>query len=212
SPERQAVLAARMRKADEARASGFWIVAPGEHLRLIARQFFPGDRPRQQRLREAIVAANPGAFVHGDRDRLMAGTRLAIPGVALEGDARREPNPSPESKPAAKSAPSASSPAATAPVTVPAPEFAPGPPARSPPAHAPAYVDQLIEGAAGETAESTLAVEEAAMQPGQRYTSVEYRVEGRAPPGGGHGLEQGLEAHMRRETLNYGDFHLEAAI
>src|SRR6185437_7357747 len=123
-----------------------------------------------------------------------------------------EPNPSPESKPAAKSAPSASSPAATAPVTVPAPEFAPGPPARSPPAHAPAYVDQLIEGAAGETAESTLAVEEAAMQPGQRYTSVEYRVEGRAPPGGGHGLEQGLEAHMRRETLNYGDFHLEAAI
>src|SRR5690242_21904042 len=58
SPERQAVLEARLRKAADARASGEWIVAPGEHLRLIARQFFPGDRRRQKRLREAIVAAN----------------------------------------------------------------------------------------------------------------------------------------------------------
>ena len=206
SPERQAVLEARLRKAADARASGEWIVAPGEHLRLIARQFFPGDRRRQKRLREAIVAANPHAFVHGDPDRLIPGTRLAIPARALGGatepSAKAAP-PEPRGEPKRAEVPPSG--------TVTVPEFGTTPPpplARPPP---PAYVDQLIEGAGAE-AQGAMAMEDAPLLPGQRYASAEYRVEARSPPGGGHGIEQGIQVQMRRETLDYGDFHLDAAL
>lgn len=206
SPQRQAVLEARLRKAAEARASGEWLVEPGEHLRLIARQFFPGDRPRQKRLREAIVEANPRAFPDGDPDRLLPGTRLAIPREAL-GEV-----PAPAAKPSSAAPHAREEARASSPATaVRAPEFAPGPPAPAPAPRPPAYVDQLIEGAGAE-AQAAMAVEDAALLPGQRYASAEYRVEARSPPGGGHTIEHGVEVQMRRETLDYGEFHFEAAL
>src|SRR5512135_3008831 len=79
SPQRQAILAARDRKAAEARARGYWMVERGEHLRLIAQQFFHGERKRQARLRAWLVEHNPSAFVHGDPDRLIPGSRLELP-------------------------------------------------------------------------------------------------------------------------------------
>ena len=204
SAERRAVVAERARKAAEARATGRWRVAPGEHVRLIARQLFPGDRARERRLADAIVAANPRAFVEGDPDRLIAGARLEIPAGAL--------GVQPAAPAEAPSAPApAAVPAVPSPVTaVPAPEFAPGPPPAPPPPQPPAYVDQLIEGAGAELPAASIA--DAAMEPGQRYLSAEYRMEARNPAAGGHGLEQGVEAHIRRETLDYGDFYLEGAV
>lgn len=219
SPERQAILAARDRKAAEAREEGYWIVAPGEHLRLIAQQFFHGDRTRQARLREYLVEHNRDAFVDGDPDRLVPGARLALPpdvvqaprsagpaeksaGIAREkGAAPIAPPPAPPDRRAAKAAPT----------TVPAPEFAPGPPPAPKPPPAPAYVDQLIEGMAPESPEGT-SREEAEVLPGRRYVSAEYRAEAREPPTGGRGLEQGVQVQLRRETLNYGDFFLEGAL
>jgi len=205
-PERRKVLEERARKVVEARATGRWIVAPGEHVRLIARQFFPADLARERRLAHAIAAANPRAFVGGDPDRLIAGARLEIPAAALGAAPPAAANAPPA--PVAAPAPVAEAPS---PVTVvPAPEFAPGPPRAPPRPEPPAYVDQLIEGIGPELPATS--AENAALEPGQRYVSAEYRVEARDPAAGGHGLEQGVEAHLRRETLDYGDFYLEGAV
>jgi hypothetical protein len=208
SPERRAILAARDRKAAEAREQGYWIVARGEHLRLIAQQFFHGERERQARLRDYLLEHNPHALVHGDPARLVPGARLELPSYVLAKPAAAEPAmPSPPSQPGAVTAPALVQPV----TTIPAPEFAPGPPAAPKPPPPPAYVDQLIEGVAPESA-SAVQAEEAAMRPGQRYLSAEYRAELREPPGGGRGLEQGVEVHMRRETLDWGDFYVEGAL
>ncbi|HXZ49028.1 MAG TPA: hypothetical protein VEG27_08405 [Usitatibacter sp.] len=210
SPSRQAVLEARARMLHEARESGYWIVAPGEHLRLIARQFHPHDRHAEGRLSKRLFELNPHAFVHGEADRLIPGARLEIPPEERAHGAIPAPGPKQAAAPAKPAPPStAAAPPAT---TVPAPEFASGAPVKRPAPAAPApYVDQLIEGAAPES-EAAIPAEEAALAPGQRYLSAEYRAEEREPPGGGHTLEQGVAVSMRRETLNYGDFYLDAAI
>ena len=190
---------------EQARKTGVWIVAPGEHLRLIAQQFFHGDRPRQARLRKYIVEHNPRAFVGGDPDRLIPGARLVLPPDIA---------PAPAAAPSAPAATPQAPAAAEVPppvATVSAPEFARGPPPPRPPPQPAPYVDQLIGGAAAESEEAA-SVDEAALSPGQRYLSAEYRAEAHYPPGGGHGLEQGVEIHLRRETLDYGDFYLEGAL
>jgi hypothetical protein len=207
SSDREALAAARDRKAAEARDSGSWIVAPGEHLRLIAQQFFHGDAKNQARLREDLVALNPHAFVHGDPGRLVTGARLALPTYVRAKHAQAGLAP-----PASAAKPPPATAARPAPVaTTSAPEFSPGPPPPRASAPPPAYVDQLIEGGAVQS-EAAIAADEAAMQPGQRYLSAEYRAQFREPPGGGHGFEQGVEVHMRRETLDWGDFYLEGAL
>lgn len=212
SPERQQVLAARDRKAAEARREGYWIVAPGEHLRLIAQQFFHGDRPRQARLRMYLLEHNREAFVRGDPDRLIPGARLALPPDIVGTKAPKATAPEePASMHPPAPAPSARRAMEQPPTMVPAPEFAPGPTPRPKPPPAPAYVDQLIDGSAAESPESSRP-SEGPVLPGRRYVSAEYRAEGRAPPSGGHGLEQGVEVRLRRETLDYGDFYLEGAL
>lgn len=213
SPERQAILAARDRKAAEARVRGYWIVQKGEHLRLIAQQFFHGDRTRQARLRAWLLQHNPRAFVHGDPDRLIPGARLKLPP-----DVTQTPENAPKIVAHGATGPQSSAPSPIPAAPPPAararvPEFSQEPPhaAKAAPKPAPApYVDRLISGASEEP-ESTLPIDAAAMLPGQRYVSAEYRAELRAPPGGGRGLEQGLALHGRRETLDYGDFIFDAA-
>ena len=229
SPQRQHALEERARKVAEARAHGYWIVGPGEHLRLIARQFCPDDKLCERYLSERIFARNKdAAFMGGDPDRLRPGARLDLSGDVLEPRMRvadskataAAPSPpapaappsTPSAVPPAPAAPSPASPAPPGPATtVPAPEFAVGPPTQRAAPPPPSYVDQLIEGAPAES-EAAVPVGEAALEPGQRSFSAEYRMEGRYPPGGGHGLEQGVNLSMRRETLNYGDFYIDAAV
>src|SRR6185437_8391696 len=133
-------------------------------------------------------------------DRLRPGARLDLPRAVLEpgtaaasggatAAAAERPRPAPPATPPRASA-------AAPPLPAPAPQ---------------AYVDQLIEGGAG-ASEAAIPVDEAALAPGQRSFSAEYRVEGRYPPAGGHGLEQGVNLSMRRETLNYGDFYIDDAV
>ena len=75
SPQHSTAAEERARKVDEARAHGYWIVAPGEHLRLIARQFCPDDKLCERHLSERIYARNKDAFAGGDPDRLRPGAR-----------------------------------------------------------------------------------------------------------------------------------------
>ncbi len=245
SPRQQRLLEEHARKVAEARAHGYWIVAPGEHLRLIARQFCPGDKLCERHLSERIFAHNKDAFAGGDADRIRPGARLDMSGAVLEpaaGAQAKAPATAPSTPAKAAPAPSAPAPSAPAP-SAPAPsatapsaatpsaappptpsasapaspaavttsEFAVGPPApRAAPAPQ-AYVDQLIEGGSAES-EAAAPVDEAALEPGQRSFSAEYRMEATYPPGGGHGLEQGVNLSMRRETLNYGDLYIDAGV
>jgi hypothetical protein len=216
SPQHSTAAEERARKVDEARAHGYWIVAPGEHLRLIARQFCPGDKVCERQLGERIFAHNQDAFVGANPDRIRPGAKLDMsPQVLAPGtNVAQVPTAAATAASASSATPSTpvtpAKPAAPA-TTVPAPEFAVGPPVQRAPAAAQAYVDQLIEGGTAQS-EAAEPVDEAALAPGQRSFSAEYRMEGRYPPGGGHGLEQGVNLSMRRETLNYGDFYIDAAV
>ena len=150
----------------------------------------------------AVARATPASPIPSPATATPAASSPAASSPAASSPAASSPA---ASSPAASS-PTASSPAAAAT----APEFAVGPPVqRAAPAPAP-YVDQLIEGAV--ESEAAVPLDEAALAPGQRSFSAEYRMEGRYPPGGGHGLEQGVNLAMRRETLNYGDFYIDAAV
>lgn len=62
-------------------STGSWRVRSGESLSRIAASLAPGDRRAQARLIDAIVAANPAVFPHGDPNRLPAGALLQIPGT-----------------------------------------------------------------------------------------------------------------------------------
>ena len=78
------MLAERARKVIVAREQGYWIVSPGEHLRLIARQFCPGDKACERHIVAGILAHNKDAFADGNPDRLRPGTRLEMPPSVLE--------------------------------------------------------------------------------------------------------------------------------
>ncbi len=207
SPSPKSHARERAHKAQVARTRGYWIVERGEHLRLIARQFVPGDRAKERRLSRLLFKGNPRAFVAGDPDRLIVGARLALPPELIE---HAQPGPaSPVAVPAQGARPNAAQ--ASPPGANPTPEFDAGPSARAAPKapEAKPYEDQLIEGAGPELESAGMIGEQGAL-PGRRYLSAEYRVEGHYPPTGGRGLEQGVNLHLRRETLNYGDFYLDA--
>ncbi len=209
-PSREAIARERARKVVAARESGYWIVSPGEHLRLIAQQFFHGDRPRQRQLAAELFARNPGAFRYGDRDRLIVGARLVLPprlvarAAAVAKRAAGEPAAPARGRDAPGPAPAPSLPESLR-------AFDAGPARPPAPAPKPAYVDQLIDPAAA-AAEEARQIEEEAQPPGRRSVALEYRVEGRYPPGTRHSLEQGMNLQVRRETLNYGDFLLDAGV
>lgn len=60
----------------------YWDVRPGEILADITRALLPGEPEHRQRLMQDIVRLNPGAFINGNPDRLLADTRLWLPGTA----------------------------------------------------------------------------------------------------------------------------------
>jgi hypothetical protein len=209
SPARQSLAQARAHKALEARARGYWIVERGEHFRLIARQFYPGDRARERQLSEELFARNPRAFAGGDKDRLRVGARLILPPELVRRDEGATSAPAAQGVP--KTQPGAANAAGSAANAT--PEFDANPPAHVKPKspEAAPYVDQLIGGAGAEP-ESIESIGEEQSVPGRRFISAEYRAEAIDPPGGGRGLEQGVQIHLRRETLNYGDLYLDAGV
>ncbi len=91
SPRQQRLLEELAHKAAEARAHGYWVVGAGEHLRLIARQFCPGDKLCERHLSERILAHNKNAFFDGDPDRMRPGARLDMSGEVLEPAAVAQP-------------------------------------------------------------------------------------------------------------------------
>ena len=100
--------------------AGRYRTVPGDTLSGIARRYAPQGAAQWHRMTQALYAANPHAFLHGDINRLMTGVVLKIPqGEELA----RLGRPHPESPAMHRTAP--------APVTVTAPS--PTPPQRRKP-------------------------------------------------------------------------------
>lgn len=65
-------------------AQHYWDVRPGDTLGDIAVALLPASTQHRQRLMNDIRRLNPGAFIDGDPDRLLANTRLWLPGAVTK--------------------------------------------------------------------------------------------------------------------------------
>lgn len=61
----------------------YWDVRPGDTLGQIAQALLPASAQHRQRLMHDILRLNPGAFIGGDPDRLLANTRLWLPNTDI---------------------------------------------------------------------------------------------------------------------------------
>lgn len=217
-----AALAQRIARAKE---TGIWVVQEGDHLYRIARHFFPSDRVLIERMREQLVMRNSHAFLAGKPALLIVGAKLKLPLELIAGGANTSAPPA-ASVPERPASGSLALPAAPAPVPVTSNNDAPpkraetsqtvitrldpnAPIARPAPARPrPAYVDQLIEGVAQD--EETGG--DAAVKPehaGRRTLSIGHtqavrdRTEGTS-------RDQALELRLSFETMDHGDFRLDA--
>ena len=66
------------RRVAEARERGYWVVAEGDHLFRISR-LLASDESEVPRLAQELHASNSGAFMLGDRGKLVVGARLRLP-------------------------------------------------------------------------------------------------------------------------------------
>ena len=194
----------------QARTSGYWVVEEGERLHRICRYFYPGDRVKMERLCEYLFQRNKAVFLNGEQNMMIVGSRLYLPrelvfdaGVAQRPAGTAIPAPPPQQAQTQVPSP----PDSVAPAVSPATPAQP----RQPPIEAePAYIDKLIEGMRDDDSQS--AQEALDQTPGQRFLALDYRLESRHPPSGGQGVEQALDLRYKWETLNYGDFFLDAGM
>lgn len=184
------------RKMTEARIAGFWVVEEGEYLYRIARLFARDDAEARVLERELAIA-NANAMVDADPQRLIVGSRLALPRSLVA----NPPLVLRLSTGIAQVTPT------TAPIpTPPAAPVTPGAPAVEQ-----AYVDKLIGGAAAEAREDR---EDAAPRregdesPGVRSWGAELRTEMRDVSSVGRASTEGVIARYAQETERYGDFAL----
>ena len=175
------------RKIREARASGSWLVEEGENLYAIARRFAASEAEAAA-LAQELHAMNREA-VNGTLEApLRVGSRLRLPArLATAPEATLAPSTLPD-----KAAPHRADRAQPA---------APG---------APAYVDQLIGGAAAEEEERAEDAQPRDTTPGLRALALEYRLDRRVHSDTGLALSQGLAFRYAQETERHGDFTLEA--
>jgi Tfp pilus assembly protein FimV len=73
---------------------GQYRVQPGDTLSGLARRFAQGKTVSQTE--NALYAANPTAFAHGDRNKLFAGVLMKVPAAAVEAPAATKPAAAPE--------------------------------------------------------------------------------------------------------------------
>lgn len=176
---------------------GYWVVRPGDRLRAIARRFHPNDRERTTALRNALLERNPGAFLRGDANALVAGAKLHLPPEMLA----KAPAPPPAVAPATATAPSA----AVTREREPPPIVAKPAPAPS----APAYVDQLIDPSALGPDTAGGAYEDEVQPFGRRSLAIDLRTEWHDNDSR-RIWERGIGFAYRRETAQWGDLGIEA--
>lgn len=203
-----------------ARTSGIWVVEKGDSLLRVCR-YLATDSDSRRKLSEVIKQDNPGAFLNGDRARLVLGAKLRLRSNLLSA-----PSPAtgaaigPASTPFAPVAAAGNSGAGPqAPVTASTTPRngkgnANGSAASRPTASAPetpGYRDQLIGGLEIEPEEAATRIPRD-LSPGLRSWAVDYRVDYRNSAASARSTAQGVAMLHRRETEQYGDFSLDAQL
>ncbi len=211
----------RVAKAEQARLSGVWLITRGDGLSRICKGFFPQEPIRARQCVRDFVAENPQAFRHGQPDLLRSGKKLTLPASLWR---PATPAPAAAESTAAITAPLPTAAAAatttTAQVAVgtqqAAPSAAPAP-ARvavpTPVAPATSYLDKLIDGtdAQRDGTDSGQTIASDAL-PGQRFIGIEFFADAKDESARGKGNEQAINVRYRRETENWGEWVLDAAV
>ncbi len=71
-----------------------WLIKPGDSLYKIARNLYPKDVKKRERLRKELVSQNPQVFKHGN-SQISVGDKLVLPEFAIT---LEDANPEPEKK------------------------------------------------------------------------------------------------------------------
>ncbi|APV48426.1 hypothetical protein BWI17_01225 [Betaproteobacteria bacterium GR16-43] len=217
-------------RTEQARQRGFWVIAKGEHLLRIARNFTASE-PEAGALARELKALNESAFIGGDATRLIVGARLTLPPryrdgaptvtqVALPAPATPKALATTPATPVASGPPKASAqPPASAPLStiysassvppIAANTLPPAEPLKAAtPAIAP-YVDRVLSGPSDER-EVGLDEKPRDTSPGLRQWAAEYRSDYRRLTDYGTTRADGVAARYFMETERSGDFTLLA--
>ena len=197
-----------------ARATGFWVIREGDHLYRISRHFAP-EGAEVSRLAKELQEINGHAMMFGDPSRLVVGARLRLPERLVTGRTVASPPATapPSIAGGAREPKQALPPTSSIDRKPPGPDAAPTALPASLQADskpAPAYVDQLIDGALVETEDRRSEERARDTSPGLRSWAFEYRLDGRDTNTLGSSVSQGTRLQHRRETERYGDFAIDA--
>jgi hypothetical protein len=187
-------------RARGARERGYWLIQEGDHLNRIARIFHPDDARARARLRKHLYRSNPAAFADGRGFVLVVGEKLFLPEElrlppAQAGIDRAESIPPDRTM---RIAPSATPPSSAPPPAV----------VRLPLAEPPPYIDLEMTDVPDEPGD----VRKGSDTPGLRVLAVDAKAELRDSDRAGRGREGGIDVLYRHETLNFGEFVLDAGV
>lgn len=72
-------------------SQNYWDTRPGDSLSLIVQHLLPNNPGKRAALMQDILALNPAAFINGDINRMLADTRLWLPGYMKLADSKVDP-------------------------------------------------------------------------------------------------------------------------
>ena len=70
----------------------YWDISDGESLSVIAAKLLPNNPNMQMRLMDDLVRLNPKAFKDNNKELIIAGTRLWLPGKMTQADSKVDKN------------------------------------------------------------------------------------------------------------------------
>ncbi len=214
--------AALSAKADAARLSGTWLVAPGEILSRICHNFAPQQPILARKCVRDFAAENPRHLRPDAPDKLAVGVLLLVPAsLRLMPTGVAAPTAT-DAKIIAAIAPATgdsdtglSGGVRANPVTKPdiPPRIATSAPATvpAPAAAQPVYRDKLMANVEPEQDEKAGGSSATDLSRGQRFVSVELLAESKDESARGRGHEQAINAQYRQETENWGEWAFDIA-
>ncbi len=72
-------------------SQNYWDTRAGDSLSLIVQHLLPNNPGKRAALMQDILALNPAAFINGDINRMLADTRLWLPGYMKQADSKADP-------------------------------------------------------------------------------------------------------------------------
>jgi len=73
-------------------SQNYWDTRYGDTLSEITRHLLPHKPSKREALEQDILHLNPGAFINGNPEQLLAGKRLWLPGYMKQADSKADPS------------------------------------------------------------------------------------------------------------------------